>query len=92
MTAHQAVRNVFDADGKLVDLVRTMADAFEFAEDVQKLQDGAAVLQKPIDGLFKQTIECCIFIRRYTSHRFAGKAVCAVMSLSCDDFSCRTNA
>ncbi|KAL5498136.1 hypothetical protein ACEPAH_2266 [Sanghuangporus vaninii] len=46
---YKAVKNVFEADKKVIDLVRTMSEAFLI------------------------TIECCIFVRKYTSRGFAGR-------------------
>ncbi|KAL5498132.1 hypothetical protein ACEPAH_2262 [Sanghuangporus vaninii] len=70
---YKAVKNVFEADKKVIDLVRTMGEAFEFVCDVQTLRDRAIGLQRSIDGLLKQTIECCIFVREYTNHGFVGR-------------------
>ncbi|KAL5520521.1 hypothetical protein ACEPAG_9745 [Sanghuangporus baumii] len=72
-TLLKTVRNVFEADRKVVKLLEAMNEAFEFAVDVQTLRDKAATLQRPIEGLLKQTIECCIFVRECTSRGFAGR-------------------
>lgn len=91
---HQAVESVFEADRKIVDLVQGMSDAFDFVQDVQKLQDRALHLQKSIDGLLKQTIECCIFVCQYTSQGFIGKSA-GIAVVRCPTQTClytRTNA
>ncbi|KAL5498176.1 hypothetical protein ACEPAH_2306 [Sanghuangporus vaninii] len=72
-TLLKTVHNVFEADRKVVELLQAMNDAFEFALNVQTFRDKAVTLQRPIEGLLKQTIECCIFVREYTSRGFAGR-------------------
>ncbi|KAL5520517.1 hypothetical protein ACEPAG_9741 [Sanghuangporus baumii] len=69
----KVAQNVFEADKKVVELVQVMGDAFDFVSDVKTLRDKATRLQRPIECLLKQTIECCIFVRAYTSHGFAGR-------------------
>ncbi|KAL5520575.1 hypothetical protein ACEPAG_9799 [Sanghuangporus baumii] len=83
---YKAVKNVFEADKKVIDLVRTMSEAFLIVCDVQTLRDRAVGLQRSIDGLLKQTIECCIFIREYTSHGFVGRMLEADKSQKIDRF------
>ncbi|KAL5522144.1 hypothetical protein ACEPAF_2001 [Sanghuangporus sanghuang] len=55
------VQNVPQTHPKMIDLVRSMDDAFVFVYD-QILEDKVASLQQPVDGLLKQTIECCLFV------------------------------
>ncbi|KAL5480348.1 hypothetical protein ACEPAI_1618 [Sanghuangporus weigelae] len=63
------VQNVPQTHPKMIDLVRSMDDAFAFV-DHQMLEDKVAGLQQPIDGLLKQTIECCLFVSCCASRGF----------------------
>ncbi|KAL5478714.1 hypothetical protein ACEPAI_1991 [Sanghuangporus weigelae] len=83
---YKAVKNVFRSDQKIIELVLTMSEAFEFTSDVQTLCDKSVTLQRSIDGLLKQTIECCIFVREYTSHSFVGRMLEADKSQKIDRF------
>ncbi|KAL5531915.1 hypothetical protein ACEPAF_5478 [Sanghuangporus sanghuang] len=67
---YEVVDRVFQIDEKLVNLVINMRDAFMFVSDVQSLPNKAANFQGPITGLLKQTIECCLFVRQFTSQNF----------------------
>ncbi|KAL5532081.1 hypothetical protein ACEPAF_5645 [Sanghuangporus sanghuang] len=64
------VENVFQTDQKVINLVQMMIDAFAFASDVQTFQERAASLHESINGLLKQTIECCLFVRQYVHRSF----------------------
>ncbi|KAL5524947.1 hypothetical protein ACEPAF_8816 [Sanghuangporus sanghuang] len=86
VNALQAVKNVFQADREVIDLVRTMGEAFEFVCDVQALGKRAIGLQRSIDGLLKQNIECCIFVREYTNHGLVGRMCQADKSQKIDRF------
>ncbi|KAL5521220.1 hypothetical protein ACEPAG_9143 [Sanghuangporus baumii] len=70
---YSAVQKTVEADQKVIQLVQKMDDAFEFIRDVQALRNKAGRLEKQIGRLLRQTIECCIFIRGYTSHCFIGR-------------------
>ena len=66
---------MFDTDEKLVKLVWSMKDAYNFSCDTLSLPDKAASLERSISGLLKQTIECCLFIRQYTKGNFVGESI-----------------
>ncbi|OCB87982.1 WD40 repeat-like protein [Sanghuangporus baumii] len=83
---YKAVKEVFEADKKVIDLVRTMSEAFLILCGIQTLRDRAIRLQRSIDGLLKQTIECCIFVRKYTSRGFAGRMLDFNSSQKIDEF------
>jgi hypothetical protein len=69
----QAVKGQLDRDAQLVDLVKTMEDVYSFVEASDSFQNKVHVLQKTIDRILKQTVECVIFIREYTGHGFGGE-------------------
>ncbi|KAL5523364.1 hypothetical protein ACEPAF_1631 [Sanghuangporus sanghuang] len=83
-----AARNVFETDQKVIDLVHKMSDAFAFARDIQALPNKASSLLRPIGGLLKQTIECCLFVRRYTSRNFVGRMLDMDSRRKVDEFGC----
>ena len=64
-----------DTDNKVVRLVTTMGDAYAFTCDAFSLPDKAVRLEQSITGLVKQTIECCLFVEKYTRRGFAGELV-----------------
>ncbi|KAL5501079.1 hypothetical protein ACEPAH_9466 [Sanghuangporus vaninii] len=70
---YSAVEKVYKTDNRVIDLVQSMDDAFAFVRDVETLPDKSASLQQAIVGLLKQTVECCLFISRYTSRSFLGR-------------------
>ena len=66
---------MIDADKKVVKLVSTMKDAYAFTCDVLSLPDKVATLNQSIDGLVKQTIECCLFVEKYARHGFTSEFI-----------------
>ncbi|KAL5496048.1 hypothetical protein ACEPAH_3141 [Sanghuangporus vaninii] len=83
-----AARNVFETDKKVIDLVHKMSDAFAFVRDIQALPNKASSLLRPIGGLLKQTIECCLFVRRYTNRNFVGRMLDMDSRRKVDEFGC----
>ncbi|KAL5521321.1 hypothetical protein ACEPAG_9245 [Sanghuangporus baumii] len=83
---YEVVDRVFQIDEKLVNLVINMRDAFMFVSDVQSLSNKVANLQGPITGLLKQTIECCLFVRQYTSETFLRRMLDADSSQKVNEF------
>lgn len=70
----QGISKQFKADKKVIDLVRAMEKAFEITNDTQSLPNKAQYLEKTIIELLKQITECCLFVRQFTSHGFAGES------------------
>jgi hypothetical protein len=62
-----------ERDSKLVGLVQTMEDVYTFVEPSDSFQNKVQILSDTISRIFKQTVECAIFIREYTGHGFAGE-------------------
>lgn len=71
----QGVSKQFKTDKRIIDLVRAMEKAFEFANDTQALSNKAQYLEQIIIDLLKQITECCLFVRQYTSHGFASESI-----------------
>ena len=57
----------------MVGLVKTMEDVYSFVEATQSFRNKVEVLEKTINKILKQTVECAIFIREYTGHGFGGE-------------------
>ena len=68
----KAVKGQMERDAQIVDLVNTMEDVYSFVEESNSFRSKIKVLEKTIDEILKQTIECSIFIREYTGHGFGG--------------------
>ncbi|KAL5483282.1 hypothetical protein ACEPAI_8512 [Sanghuangporus weigelae] len=83
---YKAVKNVFDTDQRIANLVQMMGDAFAFVRDVQTLRDKAKSLQEPINGLLKQTIECCLFVSYYVRRSFFRRMLDLSSSQKIDEF------
>ena len=66
-TIFQMVEWTFETDQRIVHLLTLVNDAFTFIRNVGSLRAKFTSLQEPISGLLKQTAECCIFVRHYTS-------------------------
>jgi len=69
----QAVREQLERDAKLVTLVMTMEDVYQFVEVSDSFQKKISLLERTVDNILKQTVECTIFIREYTGHGFGGE-------------------
>ena len=67
--------HTFQTDKKLVHLVRSMENAFAFVREREGIEDKVTGLQQSIEGLLKQTVECCVFICKYTRQRFISTSV-----------------
>ena len=67
------MKGQLDRDVELVGLVNAMEDVYSFVEASESFQDKVHVLQRTIDKILKQTVECAIFIREYTGHGFGGE-------------------
>ncbi|KAL5521340.1 hypothetical protein ACEPAG_9264 [Sanghuangporus baumii] len=83
---YKAVQNVYETDIKIITLVRAMDDAFSFVRDVQSLPTKALSLQQPLEGLLNQTVECCLFVRKYTGRRFVERMLDADSRRKVDQF------
>lgn len=68
----QGISNQIKADKKLVDLVRLVAETFDFVRDTETFLDKCRSLDNAIISLLKQTTEFCFFVRHYTKHGLAG--------------------
>ena|ERR1700729_853510 len=68
----KVVKGQMERDAQIVDLVNTMEDVYSFVEESNSFRSKIKVLEKTIDEILKQTIECSIFIREYTGHGFGG--------------------
>jgi hypothetical protein len=66
------VKDQLDRDKDLIDLFMAMKEACLFVDEVQLVQEKINSLEKVIEDILKQTIECTIFIREYTGHGFGG--------------------
>jgi hypothetical protein len=50
-----------------------MEDVYSFVEATESFRNKVEVLEKTINKILKQTVECAIFIREYTGHGFGGE-------------------
>ena len=78
---YQVVKGQLDRDAQLVGLVKTMEDVYSFVEASDSFQNKVHVLQKTIDRILKQTVECVIFIREYTGHGFGGELNISMLNM-----------
>lgn len=58
-----------------------MASVYVFVDAVKEVPDKIIVLSHTIDSIFKQTIECILFIREYTGKGFGGKFRTVLVSI-----------
>ena len=75
----------FETDQRIVHLLTLVNDAFTFIRNVGSLRAKFTSLQEPISGLLKQTAECCIFVRHYTSRSFVRKSISRSSHLRASD-------
>ena len=52
-----------------------MENVYSFVDAIQSLPNKLQLLENVITQIFKQTVECGIFIREYTGRGFAGKVL-----------------
>ncbi|KAL5504762.1 hypothetical protein ACEPAH_7425 [Sanghuangporus vaninii] len=83
---YAGVENVLQTDQKVINLVQMMIDAFAFVSDVQTLREKASSLHESINGLLKQTIECCLFVRQYVHRSFFRRMLDFDSSQKIDEF------
>ncbi|KAL5514113.1 hypothetical protein ACEPAG_2874 [Sanghuangporus baumii] len=71
-TLYTKLTNQLHADDKIINLVRNLANTFEFVHKLQEFSDKAAGLQiqEPIKGLLRQVSECSIFVREHNARNF----------------------
>ncbi|KAJ7844761.1 hypothetical protein B0H14DRAFT_2776188, partial [Mycena olivaceomarginata] len=77
---YKAVQNQQETDGKIVQLVQTMAEVYAFARDVDSLSAAKKHLEDTVTTIVQQTAKCAIFVREYTGHGFLGRLATDLMS------------
>ncbi|EJD04815.1 WD40 repeat-like protein [Fomitiporia mediterranea MF3/22] len=68
---YKTVKQQFEVDKKVVELVHAMRDAFDFVEQASSLREKTKRFKTTILQLLKQTNECSLFIQEYARHKFA---------------------
>jgi hypothetical protein len=66
------MRDQFERDKPLVNLVKTIEGVCSFVDIVRSLPNKLHLLEDVIDKILKQTVECTVFIGEYTGHGFGG--------------------
>lgn len=69
----QAIRAQVKRDQKVIDLTTSMVSVYTFVDAIQDVPQKIDVLSNTIDSIFKQTIECILFLREYTGKGFGGE-------------------
>ncbi|KAJ7807427.1 hypothetical protein B0H14DRAFT_2381283, partial [Mycena olivaceomarginata] len=72
-SVYKAVQNQQETDGKIVQLVQTMAEVYAFAKDADSLSEAKKHLEGTITTIAQQTAKCAMFIREYTGHGFLSR-------------------
>ncbi|KAJ7804767.1 hypothetical protein B0H14DRAFT_2882847, partial [Mycena olivaceomarginata] len=57
-----AMQNQQETDGKIVELVHTMAEVYAFAKDVDLLSAAKKHLEDTVTTIVQQTAKCAIFV------------------------------
>ncbi len=68
------MKNQYDIDDKVMNLAHQLNDVVGYATTAWEKPEKIPPLENTIITLFQQIIECCVFIREYTGHRFASKS------------------
>ncbi|KAJ7653581.1 hypothetical protein DFH06DRAFT_1417127 [Mycena polygramma] len=74
-SVYQAVKREQVTEEKLHKLVDTMVTVYSFAEETDVLAKKLKNLEDKILAIVKQTVECALFIREYSGHGFAARAI-----------------
>ncbi|KAJ7480990.1 hypothetical protein FB451DRAFT_1130765, partial [Mycena latifolia] len=74
-SVYKGVKNQQNTDNKLLKLVETMDEVYSFVKDVNFLHEKIKSLEDKSSAIFKQTLECALFIQEYTGHGFWDRAV-----------------
>ncbi|KAL5500984.1 hypothetical protein ACEPAH_9371 [Sanghuangporus vaninii] len=71
----ELLKTVTHDDEKIINLVRNVANTFDFVTRLREFSDEAAGLQvqEPIEGLLRQVVECCIFVKHHAERGFLGR-------------------
>ncbi|KAJ7844728.1 hypothetical protein B0H14DRAFT_2775972 [Mycena olivaceomarginata] len=77
---YKAVQNQQEIDGKIVELVQTMAKVYTFMKDMDSLSTAKKHLKDTATTIVQQTAKCAIFVREYTGHGFLGRLANNLMS------------
>ena len=68
----QAVSHQIELDQNVVELSRTLKDAFAFIDDASELPSRARLLETRIIRLLQTTSDCCMCLQEYTKDGFIG--------------------
>ncbi|KAJ7605980.1 hypothetical protein DFH06DRAFT_1348396 [Mycena polygramma] len=74
-SVYKAVKRERATEEKLHKLVDTMVAVYSFTEETDVLAKKLKNLEDKILALVKQTVECALFIREYSGHGFAARAI-----------------
>ncbi|KAJ7609452.1 hypothetical protein FB45DRAFT_1126799 [Roridomyces roridus] len=72
---YQVVKKQQDTNDKLMNLVQTMDQVYDFVEAVEFLPQKVKSLEKQVSSIVKVTVECALFIQEYTAHGFCTHAI-----------------
>lgn len=62
----------YKTDHDVVDLFNALQNAVGYAEFAWTTKNKIPRLENAIIAILQQTVECCVFIKEYTGHGFAG--------------------
>jgi hypothetical protein len=68
-TPQQLARSQMDRDEKIENLIKTMNEAYFFADDISRLEEMTTSQHLALDALVKQTTQCGYFIKSYLEKR-----------------------
>jgi exonuclease V gamma subunit len=67
------MQNQQETDGKIIQLVQTMAEVYTFAKNTNSLSAAKQHLEDTVTTIVQQTGKCAMFVREYTGHGFLGR-------------------
>ncbi|KAF7364352.1 WD40 repeat-like protein [Mycena sanguinolenta] len=70
---YNVVEKQQETDENVIELIDTMTDVYSFAKDVDFLSDKITRLEKAVEEITRQTLECAIFIQEYIGEGFSGR-------------------
>ncbi|KAK7684545.1 hypothetical protein QCA50_012492 [Cerrena zonata] len=72
---YKVVEKQQSTDKRIFDLVAAIEDAFDFVEDVEKINEDAIRLEPIITAMLNQVTECATFMCTFLQPNFAGRVV-----------------
>ncbi|KAJ7891922.1 hypothetical protein B0H14DRAFT_2335534, partial [Mycena olivaceomarginata] len=61
-----------ETDAKLVKLVQTLVEVYDFAKDIKSLSEKMKSLEDIVAEIVREIAKCAIFVREYVGSGFGG--------------------